>query len=265
MAKRRRRDRVDGSVGIGVDYAGGAVIDPTANVIALSVAANKRQDDLREASERLSATQVSYLENIIDIRTTHMREVSALQAAHERELQRAEIDRQTSIRAIDVAGLQNLALRSSADSENLRKAIQDTATTLASQTDATFNAVIDRIAALEKQAYLGEGSRRVEDPQMAAFVDKMQRGADAIQNNSGVNKGIGISWGAIVGAGSLVVVLILGVNFISNFNHPTTTTAPTAGLQIPQGYVLVPSTPPQQNAPPPQARPPQAGGLQLPA
>ena len=77
--------------GLGVDYQGNPVVDPTKNVLDLVAAAIKRQDDLREAESR------------------HVREIAGLRAEYTAELRKAETARIDAIRAVDVGAVNRAA------------------------------------------------------------------------------------------------------------------------------------------------------------
>lgn len=121
--------------GVGVDSKGGAVIDPTENVIALTKAEAKRQDDLREANNTFLRSQVDWLEKLIDVREKY----SNLLA----EKESARLD---AIRQVDVLAVTTAADRALAATQ-----------TLATSTKATVDGINERVAAVEKASYEGAG------------------------------------------------------------------------------------------------------------
>jgi F0F1-type ATP synthase membrane subunit b/b' len=133
--------------GLGVDAGGGPVVDPTANVQALSEASNKRQDDLREAERRYN-----------DLRDTHQKEMADLRAGYDLQLRDAEAKRIDAIRAVDVqaAAIERersnqtasvLANQVTASKDTLQTLVATTADQLAKN---VINPLADRVAALEK-------------------------------------------------------------------------------------------------------------------
>ena len=124
-----------GTPGVGIDARGGAVIDPTANVIALNEAAQKRQDDLREAEGRR-----------IDQALKHVEEMASLREHHAWELRESEAKRLDANRQVDVLAVQTLATST--------RALADS---IAAQTANTVSGLVDRLAALEKSSYTGAG------------------------------------------------------------------------------------------------------------
>ena len=96
MKKKNRRE-----AGIAVDAFGGGVVDPTANVIALTEAANKRQDDLRAASDRRT-DDLRELNNIrLQANADHLKEMAELRANHALEMSKMESNRLDAIRQVD--------------------------------------------------------------------------------------------------------------------------------------------------------------------
>lgn len=93
MAKRRRRRP--------------PVIDPTANVIALSQAASKRTDDLAAASEALERERIRRVEDLSYLRAEHNRQIMDIHARHDEQLHDMEM------RAINGLGQRTMALEKS--------------------------------------------------------------------------------------------------------------------------------------------------------
>jgi hypothetical protein len=143
--------------GMAVDASGRAAYDPSENVKALNEAANKRQDDLREAHAKLMETEIRCL-----------KEMAALRDAHARELRMAEASRLDAIRQVDQLNvstaaassaqqISTLAATTQATAETLRNAVIASAQTIATQTATAMGALIERVAALEKTSYVGTG------------------------------------------------------------------------------------------------------------
>lgn len=198
----RRRSEIPIPVaksGLPIDAGGGPTVDPTANVIALSEASNRRQDDLRLQSEILAQERTIRLEESV----AHIKELSEIREIHAREMRISEAARLDSIRQVDVTAvrteatraleaIQTLAATSARDAETLRTALVNTATTIASQTSETVKQITERIAALEKSSYEGVGKQRMVDPQMAELLAKVERLTGT--KSEGIDK----SWGIIV-------------------------------------------------------------------
>ena len=162
-AKPRARARFrTGPAGLGVDYAGNPVIDPTENVLALVAAETKRQDDLRELT------------------TKHLEEMSSLRAVHQDALRKLESDRLDAIRGVDQANVNTAADRTLAAVQTLAATTASNADNLRTAWDHTVQAIIERVAALEKSSYKGEGK----------------------------GSGISASWGVLLGIVTLIVMLI---------------------------------------------------------
>lgn len=168
-------DRPDKLRGPGVDTAGGPIVDPTANVIALTEAANQRQDDLRELSKelfhaeiRVLTAQVDGLEKRMILRSEHAKEIRQTDAEHAKEIRQAETERVNAIRQVDVlAGttaaaraleaIQTLATQTTSERETLRNLVTTTATTIATQNAQDLARINEAISALQKSSYEGAG------------------------------------------------------------------------------------------------------------
>lgn len=134
--------------------------DPSENVKALQEASNKRQDDLRKASDRLVSVQLLYVEKIAELRAEHQKELSA--AAE--KLSIAEAKRIDAIRAVDVnavavanekqtAQAAVLATQVVQSAEALRNLVAATATTIAEQQRMASGQINERLTLLERSKY----------------------------------------------------------------------------------------------------------------
>lgn len=213
------------SRGIGVDAYGSAVIDPTANVIALNTAANLRQDDLRELHMRLVESEIKRLEQGMTLRAelsaanrAHVEEIVRLSSRHNQELSAKESARLDSIRQVDQLAVSTAADRSAqaisalaatttTNAENLRNSQAAMANTLSQQTTNSLNAITERIAALEKSSYEGAGKQAYQDPMMTELVSKMNSLLESRAGVSGRSSGISASWAVLIA----VVVLVTGL------------------------------------------------------
>lgn len=124
--------------GLGVDAQGGPVVDPTANVV-------RRQDDLREADNKLTDAKLEHLRDMQILRAEHAKEISDLRAAHAETLRVSDLDRLDKTRQVDVSqatasaaalatAVQTLANTSDRNAETLRNLVNATAQTMAKQT-----------------------------------------------------------------------------------------------------------------------------------
>ena len=192
-------------------------IDPTANVVALTEAANKRQDDLRSLNDKR-----------LDSEIAHLKEISELRSAFDRETRSLESNRLNAIRQVDVlavntaadraaAAIQALAAVTTTNADVLRNALNSTATTIATQTAGTVSAITERIAALEKSSYEGIGKGRVADPMLAEMVTELKGLRESRSNVAGKSQGIMATWGILLGVAALIASLIaIGTFVFSN-------------------------------------------------
>lgn len=161
--------------GIAVDAGGGAVIDPTQNVLDLVEAERRRQDDLREAERRY-----------FDAENKHVKEMVKLQAVHNQQIRTLESDRLDKIRTVDVqnaaasaaqllSAVTTLATTQQATAETLRNQVAATASAVASQTERVINPIIERLSLLER----------------------------ATASTSGKGEGVNLAWVVLLGVVSL--------------------------------------------------------------
>ena len=160
---------------------GNTIVDPTENVTSLVGAAERRQDDLRHASDKFNQNQIRWMEKTNALRAHYNKELTR----SNEKLEVAESRRLDSIRMVDVAAakteadrslaaIQLLATQTHTNAENLRNALISTAATIAKQTSDTVASIIERIAALEKSSYEGKGKGSIMDPQMAALMEEIK-------------------------------------------------------------------------------------------
>jgi hypothetical protein len=232
-------NKKSGAAGIGVDYEGGPVIDPTSNVIALNDAANKRQDDLREANNKYLDAEFRRLEQTATLRAEHAKEIGAL------ESNRLNAIRQVDVLAVNTAydraaaTIQTLAVTTTANAENLRNALNTTAATIAAQWANTVAGITERLAALEMSSYEGKGKQSFADPMMAELVAEMKNLREVRATGAGKIEGISASWGVLLGAVALIATLISIGSFVYAAGHSTAPVAPQPQI------VYVPAPPPK--------------------
>jgi hypothetical protein len=108
-----------GSPGPATDRHNSPVIDPTANVIALVAANDRRQDDLR------------------GMVAAHLKEIVTLRAAYDADLRKAESNRIDAIRLVDTGNVARAAEVSAAQATALATAQIQSAEALRVQVEAT--------------------------------------------------------------------------------------------------------------------------------
>ena len=129
------------SNGPSTDAGGRPVIDPTENVTALVIAAERRLDDLRSEV------------------TDHTRDIMALRSQYEEKLRIAESDRIDAIRAVDVGAAAILANQVSASAEALRAQVEATRVTTAQSLAAALEPIQKDIADLRRVQYEQQGAK----------------------------------------------------------------------------------------------------------
>jgi hypothetical protein len=221
MDKKRIRkptpyQRRNGTAGVGVDYAGAPVVDPTANVIALSEAATQRQDDLRELSEEKLDAEIRR----IDAEARHIAEIASLRADFQEKLAIAESKRIDAIRTVDVGAVAIaseraaqqatvLATQVAQSAETLRTLVATTATSFAAQQAQLQNALMERITALEKSSYVGVGRSGMTDPMLTELTAGIQSLRESRDRERGVKTGV------TAGAQTYMTLVSLVFSFIA--------------------------------------------------
>lgn len=202
--------------------ASGGQVDPTENVKALSEAANKRQDDLRAATEKLLQSQLDALERLAVLRAEHVKEMALVRAEHYERLAVAEAKRIDAIRAVDVNAVavastratdqaSVLATQVSQSAEALRALVATTAATVAASQQQLANTLSARLTTLEQGSYQQAGAKTFQDP---AFVDLLKEVRSLSASRSAVG-GAGDFLGWIFAA---IAAAAAGVLFIQRMN-----------------------------------------------
>lgn len=182
MTRKRGRARspaADSSAGVGVDSAGGPVVDPTQNVLDLVNAAIERQDDLR------------------DLESRHVREMIQLRGEFEDRLRDAETKRIDAIRAVDVGAVNRAAEVAALQATTLAGQVAQSAETLRTQVAAAATAATVALAAA-----LEPIQKDIADLRRAQYE------AQGVRSNVGETR---LNLGAVFGGISLLLVLVLGV------------------------------------------------------
>ena len=238
--------------GIGVDSRGGAVIDPTRNVLDLVRAESKYQDASRESSERYAASEIESLRKLTELRAEHVKEIaaaeslrvdqqSALRTDYERRLAEAEAKRIDAIRAVDVNAVSVAAQRSSdqasvlaaqvqqsaeqlrtqvaQSAEALRSLVASTAASQAASLQQLVGGLSTRITTLEQAQYEGKGRSAYADPQIAELLTKVDVLSQRAAVGTGKSEGISAAWAAVIAIGG-IAVLAIGLPY---FNRVSTT------------------------------------------
>jgi hypothetical protein len=151
------------SPGIAVDAHGLPAKDPTENVIALTDAGFKRDDDLR-------SMQATYLERIADIRSANTELVASIRETFREKLAIAESGRLDAIRLVDTGNVARAAGEQEARANTLASTVVNAADAVQKaleaarvQTADTLQAVVDPIkvdiADLRRVQYEQAGKR----------------------------------------------------------------------------------------------------------
>jgi hypothetical protein len=188
----------------------------------------------------------------IDAELRNAEQTAELRAQHQMALDTLEAKRLDAVRSVDQLAVKTEADRSAAaitalanaaavTAETLRSAVNTSATNLATQSDRNQTAMSERIAALEKSSYTGQGKQAVVDPQVTEMLVEMRALRVSQSVGAGKSEGLDASWKLLIGAVGVIATLsALGVFERRDVTPPAQVIYSTA----PPG-TLLPSTPPQ--------------------
>lgn len=219
---------------MGVDAGGGPVIDPTENVIALTEAANKRQDDLRQLNnQRIDATiqvlaeKMAGLDKSLTEKVEGLEKRLILRAEHSQDVRKLETERVNAIRQVDVlaqntaaeralVAIQTLAQQTTAERETLRNLVTTSAATLATQNAQDLARINEAISALQKSSYEGAGKQAVADPMMAEMVTELKALRLSVVGQQSQTTGQGQGQKNIVTYISVGISILLGLLLLAD-------------------------------------------------
>ena len=171
---------------MGLDPAGGPLIDPTANVIALNKAGHVRQDDLRKAERRYVKAELKRAKD----RAKFVEKYTKVHQRHDYALHKAEAARLDALRQSDREDVKALAAATTAKAEALQSQGATTAKTLADSFASAMAEQNKRVSAVELAQSEGRGKATVESPMMAEMVSKIEALTLTIASNSGQKQGV---------------------------------------------------------------------------
>lgn len=248
-----------GQPGIGVDFVGGQVVDPTKNVAALVEATAAAQGDLRIADNRYYDAVMSGIKEMNLASHFHLAEMAGLRAEYSKEIRDSDLKVSAQTRTVDVqagnaqqaslaTAVQALATGAARDAETLRNAVTTSATALAKQVadaaaataiqTANSNAAMEkRISDLEKMSNLGAGKSSVADPQMERLTESVALLVKLQEHGGGKTEGVTDSFKLLNGAVLVVVALLSIGSFIYSSNRSPVAPLPSG----PQPVYVIPA------------------------
>jgi hypothetical protein len=193
------------SPGAGVDSEGRAVVDPTANVLALVEAANQRQDDLRAAESRrldeLRQQESSWTMKLLDLRSQHAE-----------DLRIAEAKRIDAIRAYDTNAVAVASQRSAEQATVLANQLTQSTEAMRALVARTDQALGTRLSTLELSMSQQQGRSARDDPAMSALLQEVQQLRQATDSARGVGVGRSNAWmillGALAGISTIITIFL---------------------------------------------------------
>lgn len=164
--------------------------DPTANVKALN-----------EAS-------IVGLRREVRLEVDGLRREIANQAALVDKTREIDRQNQTLIDERLQAGTEKLAATIEQTAKTFSSGTAETAKSLASQMEATFGRLADRVAVLERGQYEGKGQAGVRDPLLDAFMAEVGRLRTGSDKSSGERSGLSLGTSIVLGVITLIATLL---------------------------------------------------------
>lgn len=246
-----------------VDMHGRPWVDPTPNVIALSKATEKRQDDLRMSDKELFSAQLGCLREIASLRAEYSRQLGEaesrrvneqleLRDAHQKELSRAEGSRIDAIRSVDVQAVQTASTRSSEQAATLVAQVASTAeaarnqvATMAAQVTTNFQQVTtelsQRLRVLEQISSQSVGKSAISDPAMERLQAAVTALTAIASSGQGKEAGFNQAWAIVAGAAVMAIAIFFGF-----YSHGVVTAPTPAAVSYGAPTVVSPAVIPVQ-------------------
>jgi hypothetical protein len=243
MPGKQRSSRIPAHApGLGVDAAGGPVVDPTENVIALTKAESARQDDLRKAERRFVMAHLRHVEKFARLRADHQSKQAKAESERIDSIRQTDLQATATTNATAQTAIQTLENRRQTDAETLRTLVNTTAASLATANNTGAAEINKRISAVELALSEGKGKSQVVEPRNDKLTEAVEALVRAQAASLGKSEGFKASGGLIVvGIGLLFTVLSIAgivITLVLAFNRgpaapayvpaPTGTTLPTA-------------------------------------
>lgn len=199
-----------------MDRSGAPVIDPTQNVTALVIAAQKRFDDLMDAADKRIDDRLLAVENLAkerhqrgndlrELEARHMREMLTVQSQFEVMLRDKETQRIDAIRAVDVGAVARASEVATAQAMTLATQVQVSAETLRNQVALSAQAAAAALAqALEPIQKSIEDLRKTQFEQAGAKSAQVEGKGN---NQWVIGTAIGIAFFVISTVISITIVL----------------------------------------------------------
>lgn len=183
--------------------AGDAPGDPTKNVLDLSNAANRRQDDLRDLNNLIIQSELRRLDDLRKAETVRLDQ----RAQYDRLLADGEARRIDAIRAVDVAAVGIANQRATDQAALLAKQVTDSAETLRTQQAQAISSLSDRLQKIEQSQSEARGRQALADPAMEQLVSKMSSLITTQATSAGKTVGLEGSWSVIIGVLGMAIAV----------------------------------------------------------
>jgi len=196
------------------------VIDPTKNVLDTLNAAVKRLDDLFTAHQHFTSNEAGHLKDLMELRAAHTKEMRELESSRLNAIRQVDVTAVKTEADRALAAIQTLAATTASNAENLRNALNTTASTIAAQTAGTVSAMTERIAALEKSSYTGAGKEAVADPATRLLIEEVRALRERQQITTGKGEGVSAVWLVVSGAVGFLATILSISSLVYTLTRP---------------------------------------------
>jgi len=182
-------NRPSGRPGIAVDALGGGVVDPTQNVKDLSEAANKRQDDLREAFVDWVKAEIDNLKHLLKAYAEHQKELTAKESSRLDSIRQVDEVNKTTAQAQNNLAIATLAKQTTDLQTTLQTQVASAANAVEARRQADMAEVNKRVSALELALSASTGKSTATDPMTATLAAEVKALREANSTRTGFDAG----------------------------------------------------------------------------
>lgn len=207
------------SEGPAVDRAGVPVVDPSKNVLDLVKASIERIDDMRDLTLKYVEAEIANVKEMATLRAEHTKAMGESETSRVNAVRQVDVNNSAATTAQQLAAIQALAVVQTANADKLNNTLNttaatlakqttDLATTMATQTAASFAAITERLAGLERSMYEGKGKGSVEDPIRLDMLAEIKALRNARSTTTGSGEGMSKLLAIMLGVGGIIIAAV---------------------------------------------------------
>jgi len=197
------------ATGLAVDQSGGPTVDPTQNVKDLSVAANKRQDDLREAFSDWVKSEIKNIKKLVKRDAEHQKELNAKESSRLDSIRQVDEVNKTTAQAQNNLAIATLAKQTTDLQTTLQTQVASAANAVEARRQADMAEVNKRVSALELALSASTGRSTATDPMTVTLLAEVKALREANSTRTGFDAGKAAVIAAALAAGGGGVALVM--------------------------------------------------------